>query len=220
MANETELKNVENKIPSTDTFVKKKTTDYTTEINGIKNDYVTNAALTSQLNHLKNQHIADEVKKLDDKTKKKKFDILGFESRRKQKEDLTTELESEVCFNRGNYYYNKKSYLLFEPKSKSYNTNGGVIDLWISTGIHNYSKNTDLFSVKNIKGVSPALKNDNNRLRVLFRGNNKIDYIHDRVVNVYIVYKINDLNDLENSKIRNKVNPDFTAQNCLFGAVK
>ena len=176
--------------------------------------------MTSQLNHLKSQHIADEVKKLDDKTKKKKFDILGFESRRKQKEDLTTELEREVCFNRGNYYYNKKSYLLFEPKSKSYNTNGGVIDLWISTGIHNYSKNTDLFSVKNIKGVSPALKNDNNRLRVLFRGNNKVDYIHDRVVNVYIVYKINDLNDLENSKIRNKVNPDFTAQNCLFGAVK
>ena len=34
LANKTELKNVENKIPSTDAFVKKK--DYKTEINGIK----------------------------------------------------------------------------------------------------------------------------------------------------------------------------------------
>ena len=61
MANKTELKYGENKIPSTDAFVKK--TDYATEISGIKNDYVTNAALTSQLNDLKSQHIADEVKK-------------------------------------------------------------------------------------------------------------------------------------------------------------
>ena len=63
LANKTELKNVENKIPITDAdaFVKK--TDYATEISGIKNDYVTNAALTNQLNDLKSQHIADEVKK-------------------------------------------------------------------------------------------------------------------------------------------------------------
>ena len=38
-------------------------TDYATEISGIKNYYVTNTALTSQLNDLKSQHIADEVKK-------------------------------------------------------------------------------------------------------------------------------------------------------------
>ena len=41
------LKNVENKISDSNAFVKK--TDYATEITGIKNDYVTNAALTSQL---------------------------------------------------------------------------------------------------------------------------------------------------------------------------
>ena len=38
-------------------------TDYATEITNIKNYYVTNVALTSQLNDLKSQHIADEVKK-------------------------------------------------------------------------------------------------------------------------------------------------------------
>ena len=61
LASKTELKNVKNKIPDSNVFVKK--TDYRTEISGIKNDYVTNAALTNQLNDLKSQHIADEVKK-------------------------------------------------------------------------------------------------------------------------------------------------------------
>ena len=81
MANKTELKNVENKIPDVTGFVKE--TDYVTEISSIKNDYVTNAALTSQLNDLKSQHIADEVKKIDDKVNKNITDILGFESRLK-----------------------------------------------------------------------------------------------------------------------------------------
>ena len=49
-------------IPDSNAFVKK--TDYAIEISTIKNDYVTNAALISQLNDLKTTHIADEVKKL------------------------------------------------------------------------------------------------------------------------------------------------------------
>ena len=65
LANKTELKNVENKIPYSNAFVKK--TDYATEITNIKNDYVISAALTSQLNDLKSQHIADEVKKYIEK---------------------------------------------------------------------------------------------------------------------------------------------------------
>ena len=40
------------------------------DITTIKNDYVTNASLTSRLNDLKSQHIATEVKTIDDKTKK------------------------------------------------------------------------------------------------------------------------------------------------------
>ena len=50
-------------------FVKK--TDYGNEITKIKNDYATNASLDSKLNDLKAQHISTEVKKIDDKTKKK-----------------------------------------------------------------------------------------------------------------------------------------------------
>ena len=97
LANKTELENVENKIPGTDAFVKK--TDYAKEIRSIKNDYVTNAALTSQLNDIKSQHVADEVKKVDDKVSKNSTDILGFESRLKQKEDTLNDLEKETSFN-------------------------------------------------------------------------------------------------------------------------
>ena len=48
-----------------------KKTDVANDITTIKNDYVTNASLTSRLNDLKRQHIANEVKTIDDKTKKK-----------------------------------------------------------------------------------------------------------------------------------------------------
>ena len=47
-----------------------KKTDVANDITAIKNDYVSNASLTSRLNDLKSQHIATEVKTIDDKTKK------------------------------------------------------------------------------------------------------------------------------------------------------
>ena len=47
-----------------------KKADVATDIIAIKNDYVTNASLTSQLNDLKSQHIATEVTGIDNKTKK------------------------------------------------------------------------------------------------------------------------------------------------------
>ena len=57
------------------------------DITTIKNDYVSNASLTSQLNNLKSQHIAIEVKGqhiaievkgIDNKTKKNTNDILAL----------------------------------------------------------------------------------------------------------------------------------------------
>ena len=44
--------------------------DVATDITTIKNDYISNASLTSRLNDLKSHHIATEVKTIDDKTKK------------------------------------------------------------------------------------------------------------------------------------------------------
>ena len=45
-----------------------KKNDVANDITTIKNDYVGNASLTSRLNDLKSQHIATEVKTIDDKT--------------------------------------------------------------------------------------------------------------------------------------------------------
>ena len=79
----------------------------------VANDYVTNANLTSRLNDLKSQHIATEVKTMDDKTKKNASDILGFESRLKQKEDIGDELQKEISFNRRFFYYLQQNYLVY-----------------------------------------------------------------------------------------------------------
>ena len=75
--------------------------DVANDITTIKNDFVTNASLTSRLNDLKSQHIATEVKTIDDKTKKNASDILGFESRLKQKEDIVDEAERENALTSG-----------------------------------------------------------------------------------------------------------------------
>ena len=85
LATKAEVTAVKNKIPSLVGYAKK--SEVATDITAIKNDYVTNASLNNQLNDLKAQHIADEVKKVDDKAKKNSSDILAFENRLKQKED-------------------------------------------------------------------------------------------------------------------------------------
>ena len=88
---------VENKIKAPDIIVKSantkantiksdltgyaKKSDVATDITAIKNDYVTNASLTSQLNDLKSQHTT-ENKGIDNKTKKNASDILALENER------------------------------------------------------------------------------------------------------------------------------------------
>ena len=82
---------VENKIKANDTLAKSANTkantirsdltgyakkaDVATDITLIKNNYVTNANLTSQLNNLKSQHVTDEVKKVEDKVNENKKEI-------------------------------------------------------------------------------------------------------------------------------------------------
>ena len=94
-----------NTIKSDLTDYAKKNPDVATDITTIKNDYVTNASLTSQLNDLKSQHIATEVTGIDNKTKKNASDILAFENKLKQKEDIINENETGLSFNRGFFFY-------------------------------------------------------------------------------------------------------------------
>ena len=121
-----------------------KKTDVANDITTIKNDFVSNASLTSRLNDLKSQHIATEVKTIDDKTKKNSNDILGLESRLKQKEDIVDEVQRENALTSGRDYYRDKMYLLYECKAFSFKYTSGRINLWKSTGLNNYSRDSDM----------------------------------------------------------------------------
>ena len=113
-----------------------KTANVATDLTTIKNDYVTNASLTSQLNDLKSQHIATEV----NKTKKNASDILALETKLKQKEDTINENERGLSFNRGFFFYTDQSYLKYECKMGSFGfgLNSRDITEWKSTGIYNH----------------------------------------------------------------------------------
>ena len=62
--------------------------------------------MASQLNDLKSQHTADEIKKVDDKVSKNGNDVLSFESRLKQKEDSERTVQT---FYGDQYYSNSWS---------------------------------------------------------------------------------------------------------------
>ena len=189
-----------------------KETDVANDITTIKNDYVSNASLTSRLNDLKSQHIATEVKTIDDKTKKNSSDILSFESRLKQKEDTINENERGLSFNRGFFYYLQKSHLVYECKSSSFETTTNKISTWKSTGIFS---STNMISVKNASGDLPKLKVYDD-LYVYLSGNhfqqNKADMSNNIITNIYCFYKLDPISSSRDDT--------FTVQNALFGAMK
>ena len=128
-------------------LLQKKKTDYATEISAIKNDYDTNAALTNQLNDLKTTHIVDEVKKVGDKVTKNSSDILGFESRLKQKEDTLEDVQREASYFRCKNYYDSdglQNYLVFNGVFTSFNRSGSNITSWKSTGLCGYNEDNDV----------------------------------------------------------------------------
>ena len=109
-----------NTIRSDLTSYAKKADVATDIITTIKNDYVTNARLTSQLNDLKSQHIATEVTGIDNKTKKNASDILALKNKLLQKEYIINENERGLNFNRGFFFYKDQSYLTKECKMGSF----------------------------------------------------------------------------------------------------
>ena len=117
-----------------------KKADVATDITAIKNDYVTNASFTSRLNDLKSQPIATEVTGIDNKSKKNASDILAFENKLKQKEDIINEDERGLSFNRGFFFNKDQSYLKYECKigSFGFGLTSKDISEWKSTGIYNY----------------------------------------------------------------------------------
>ena len=114
--------------------------DVATDITTIKNDYATNASLSSQLNDLKSQYIATKVTGIDNKTKKNASDILTLKNKLTQNEDTINENERGLSFNRGFFFYMDQSYLKYECKAGSFGfaLNSKNISEWKSTGIYNH----------------------------------------------------------------------------------
>ena len=193
---------LENEIKDTDIIVKgavmkansiksnlndySKKTDVANDITTIKNDYVSNASLTSRLNDLKSQHIATKVKTVDDKTKKNASDILSFESRFKQKEDIINENERGLSFNRGFLYYLQQSYLVYECKVNSFAFNNKKITNWRSTGIFNYSDYYSMNGIEDTKTNLPILKNSKETY-VLLQGNH---FQQNNIIIIRIIIKM------------------------------
>ena len=216
---------LENKIKSNDIITKSavtkansvksdlndyaKKTDVANDITTVKNDYVSNASLTSRLNDLKSQHIATDIKTIDDKTKKNASDILGFESRLKQKEDIIDDVQRQNALTNGRDYYLGKMYLLCKAFSFKYTS--GKIKLWKSTGINNYTKNSYMDAVSIATTSLPPLI-DNGQMSVrlegaYFKQTKLVRPNNDNIVNIYII-------------ILNSRNTDYAVQNALFGGVK
>ena len=189
-----------------------KKAEVATDITTIKNDYITNASLTSQLNNLKSQHIATEVTGTDNKTKKNASDILALENKLTQKGDTINENERELSIFRDFFFYECKRgfffHLVYECKVNSFTFNNKKILKWKSTGIFNYSDYYSTKGTENTKKEMPILKNDE-RLYVYLQGNhfqqNNVltssnnHVINKNVVNIYIVYKLDPIGSRDRS---------------------
>ena len=228
---------VENKIKTTDIIAKSANTkantirsdltgyakkaDVAMDITAIKNDYVTNASLTSQLNDLKSQPIATEVTGIDNKTKKNANDILALENKLQQKEDTINENEIGISIFRGFFFYLQQNHLVYECKVDSFNFDNKKILKWKSTGIFNYSDYYSMEGIEDTKKEMPILKNDE-RMYVYLQGShfqqnnvltlNNNHIINNDVINIYIVYKLDSIASIRDTT--------FTIRNALFGAMQ
>ena len=223
---------VESKIKDTDLIAKSAVTktntirsnltgyakkaDVATDITTIKNDYVTNASLSSQLNDLKSQNIATEVIGIDNKTKTNASDILAVKNKIQQKEYIINENERGLSFNRGFFLYTDRSYLKYECKMGSFGfgLNSRNITEWKSTGIYNHSSDSSMNAVPNTKTNLPNFKNDG-RMHVYLNGNHFQQIVagipnNDDVINIYCVYQLH--------QIASTRDTSYTIQNALFGA--
>ena len=179
---------VENKIPDT-------------------NNLATKIVLTIVENKIPG--ISSLVKKSDHNTK-----ITEVENKVKKLETF------DFSYNRGKNYFDEdgtQNYLIFQPIYRYFKLNSVVNGIdrvlsWQSKGLSNESikpLNTSDNSLKPSLSYYPE-----SRIRVKFTRNcliqDKITFIHEKTVNIYIVYKLG----ASTSHISNP-----TLKSCLFGAV-
>ena len=125
-------------------------------------------------------------------------------------------MQRENALTSGRYYYRDEMYLLYECRSFSFKYTNNKINLWKSTGLNNYTRNSDMDAVSVATTDLPSLV-DNGRMSVKFEGayfkqTRFLRPNNNNVINIYIAYKID--------AISNSRNTDYTLQNALFGGVK
>ena len=107
-----------------------------------------------------------------------------------------------------------QSYLVYDCMMGSFQFTSNKISTWKSTGIFNYSSDSNMNAVGDSGGGLPDIKNDG-RMYVYLSGNhfqqNKVIIPNnDNVINIYCVYEI--------QPIASNRDTTFTIQNALFGA--
>ena len=109
-------------------------------------------------------------------------------------------------------------YLTYKCKIESFGFGLTPRDIseWKSTGIYNYSSDSNMNAVANAKTILPNFKNDG-RMQVHLSGNhfqqNKVIIPNnDNVINIYCVYKLDPIASTRDTT--------FTIQNALFGAMQ
>ena len=106
---------------------------------------------------------------------------------------------------------------MYECRTNSFKKNtSGKLTTWKSTGIDNLYANSDLKAISDGTLLLPPVENYG-RVSIKFNGNyfvqNKVLHPNnDNVANIYIVYKLDTINNTRNT--------DYTIQNALFGAAK
>ena len=155
---------------------------------------------------------------IDNKTKKNASDILALENKLKQKEDTINENERGLSFNRGFFFSAGRSYLVYDCKMGSFGFGLTSKDIseWKSTGIYNYSSDSNMNAFANAKSNLPNLKNDG-RMHVYlshnhFQQNKVIIPNNNNAINIYCVYKLD--------PIASSRDTSFTIQNALFEAMQ
>ena len=170
------------------------------------------------MNNLKSQHIATEVTGIDYKTKNNASDILALENKIIVIKDIINENEIGISSYRGFFFYKDQSYLTYECNLGSFGFGLTFKDIseWKSTGIYNYSSDSNMNAVANAKSDLPNLKSDG-RMRVHlscnhFQQNKVIILNNNNAINIYCVYKLD--------PIVSSRDTIFTIQNSLFGAMQ
>ena len=155
---------------------------------------------------------------IDNKTKKNASDILALENRSIQKEDTINENERGLSFNRGFFFYKDQSYLTCKYKMGSFGFGLTSKDIsgWKSTGIYNYSSDSNMNAFASAKSNLPNLKNDG-RMHIHLSGNH---FQQNKVIipNNYNVININCVYELD--PIVSSRDTSFTIQDALFGAMQ